>query len=78
LKENGKVFDSTDTKGPFGLTVGLKQVTEGWDQGLIGMKVGGKRRLLIPAHLGYGGRGYADSIPPNADLEFDVELVRIK
>ena len=78
LKSNGQQFDSNVGKDPFSVTVGAGQVIKGWDDGLLGMKVGGKRKLTIPAHRGYGARGAGDDIPPNADLEFEVELLRIK
>ena len=72
----GKEFDRSKEK-PFRFQVGLGAVIAGWDQGLIGMKTGGKRRLEIPASLGYGAAGAPPVIPPNADLDFEVELVRI-
>jgi FKBP-type peptidyl-prolyl cis-trans isomerase len=76
---NGKKFDSTDDHGgePMQVVIGHGDVIKGWDQGLPGMKVGGKRRLKIPADLGYGASGQGDTIPPNAGLIFDVELVSI-
>ena len=77
---DGTVFDSTDKHGgaPFSFTVGAGQVIAGWDQGLIGMKVGEKRTLTIPGDLAYGAQGIPGVIPPNATLVFDIELVSIK
>ncbi|HEX3343076.1 MAG TPA: FKBP-type peptidyl-prolyl cis-trans isomerase [Polyangiaceae bacterium] len=76
---NGKKFDSSYDHGgdPFKVTIGKGEVIKGWDQGLPGMKVGGKRRLRIPAELGYGAAGSGPDIPPNAGLVFDIELVSI-
>ena len=78
--ENGSVFDSSLKPGrdPFTFTLGVGSVIKGWDQGVKGMKVGGKRTLIIPSELGYGARGAGDRIPPNATLIFEVELVEIK
>jgi peptidylprolyl isomerase len=79
LVDSKKVFDSTSNRNdePFTFTLGRSEVIKGWDQGVAGMKVGGKRKLLIPSNLGYGPRGAGKDIPPNADLEFDVELLKI-
>ncbi len=77
--ENGTKFDSSyDRNSPFTTQIGVGQVIKGWDEGIVGMKVGGKRRLMIPSGLGYGAAGAGSSIPPNANLVFDVELLSVK
>ena len=74
---NGKQFDSSRGKDPFQVTIGQGQVIKGWDEGLPGMKVGGKRTLTIPWQLAYGDKGSGASIPPKAALKFEVELMEI-
>ena len=75
----GKKFDSSlDRKQPFNFFLGGGQVIQGWDEGVQGMKIGGKRTLIIPSEMGYGARGAGGVIPPNANLIFDVELLDVK
>jgi FKBP-type peptidyl-prolyl cis-trans isomerase len=76
---NGTKFDSSVDRGqPFSFALGAGQVIQGWDKGVAGMKVGGKRKLTIPPDLGYGARGAGRVIPPNATLVFEVELLGVR
>ena len=75
---DGTKFDSSlDRNQTFTFTLGTRQVIQGWDEGVLGMKKGGKRRLTVPGHMAYGSRGYPGLIPPNATLVFEVELIQI-
>ena len=79
LESNSEKFDSSVDRGqPFTFTLGQGMVIKGWDEGLASMNIGGKRRLIIPAGLGYGARGAGGVIPPNATLVFDVELLDVQ
>lgn len=74
---DGKEFDSSLGKKPFRFQVGIGQAIKGWDQGIVGMKLGGERNLTIPPELAYGAKGYPELIPPNSTLKFLVKVVRI-
>ncbi|QNM94686.1 FKBP-type peptidyl-prolyl cis-trans isomerase [Chitinimonas koreensis] len=76
--EDGTQFDSSHARGkPFQCVIGTGRVIKGWDQGLMGMKVGGKRKLWVPAHLAYGERQVGAHIKPNSDLVFEIELLEV-
>ncbi|MEE2778566.1 MAG: FKBP-type peptidyl-prolyl cis-trans isomerase [Acidobacteriota bacterium] len=74
--EDGSMFDSSRRRGQtFSFRIGRGQVIRGWDQGVVGMQIGGKRKLIVPSKLGYGKKGFNNVIPPNATLTFEIELV---
>lgn len=76
--EDGTKFDSSHDRGqPFQCVIGTGRVIKGWDQGLMGMKVGGKRQLLVPAHLAYGDRQVGPHIKPHSNLTFEIELLEV-
>jgi FKBP-type peptidyl-prolyl cis-trans isomerase len=76
---NGTKFDSSVDRGePFDFELGAGEVIRGWDEGIVGMKVGGKRKLTIPANMAYGDRGFGKVIPPGSTLVFDVELLDVR
>jgi peptidylprolyl isomerase len=78
LRDNGKEFDSSwKRNAPFEFTIGGGNVIQGWDQGVVGMKVGGRRRLIIPPDLAYGASGQPPTIPPNSALVFDIDLKKV-
>ncbi len=77
--KDGKKFDSSKDRGrPFTFPLGAGRVIKGWDEGVAGMKEGGKRKLIVPPELGYGERGFPGAIPPNAELTFEVELIKVR
>lgn len=79
LHPSNQKFDSSVDKGqPFSFTIGYGQVIKGWDEGVMSMRVGGRRVLLIPPNLGYGPNGMPGAIPPNSTLKFDVQLIAVK
>lgn len=82
LEDNGKkgkeFLNSYDRGKPVSFKLGTNRVMQGWNEGIVGMKVGGKRRLMVPPELGYGAKGVGDIVPPKADLIFDVELLKVK
>jgi FKBP-type peptidyl-prolyl cis-trans isomerase len=75
--DDGTQFDSSVGGDPFGFPLGVGYVIKGWDEGVAGMRVGGRRRLVVPADLGYGSRGAGGVIPPGATLHFEVELLEV-
>jgi FKBP-type peptidyl-prolyl cis-trans isomerase FkpA len=77
-ESKGRQFDTSAGRAPFAFRLGAGGVIRGWDQGLVGMRVGGQRRLVIPPELGYGAGGSGSTIPPNATLVFDVELLDVQ
>jgi FKBP-type peptidyl-prolyl cis-trans isomerase len=78
LKDGTKFDSSKDRNKPFQFSLGAGRVIKGWDEGVVGMKIGGKRKLIIPPELGYGARGAGRAIPPNATLTFEVELLDLR
>jgi len=78
LKDGTKFDSSVDRNQPFSFRLGAGRVIKGWDEGVVGMKIGSKRKLIIPPNLGYGSRGAGRIIPPNATLTFDVELLDLR
>ena len=79
IAEGGKKFDSSiDRKQPFEFKLGSTPLIKGLDQGIVGMNVGGTRKIMIPAELGYGARGAGEVVPPNSDLIFEVELLKVE
>ena len=77
-KKGEKIYSSREGGKPVAFKIGTDMVVEGWNRGVVGMQEGGKRRLMIPAELGYGARGAADLVPPNANLIYDIELIEVR
>lgn len=78
MLEDGSVFDSSYDRGrPFQCVIGTGRVIKGWDLGMMGMRVGGKRKLLVPSHLGYGANQFGAHIKPNSNLVFEIELLEV-
>ena len=77
-EKTSKFDSSVDRREPFSFVLGVGQVIKGWDSGVSGMQVGGSRTIIIPSSMGYGSRGAGDVIPPNSDLIFEVELIKIQ
>jgi FKBP-type peptidyl-prolyl cis-trans isomerase FkpA len=77
-KRGEKFFSSHDQDKPVAFKIGTDMVIEGWNRGVVGMQEGGRRRLMVPAALGYGAGGAADIVPPNADLIYDIELIEVR
>jgi len=78
ILEDGTQFDTSFGRAPFSFPLGAGRVIKGWDEGVAGMKIGGKRKLIIPPELGYGSRGAGNVIPPNATLIFEIDLIEVK
>ena len=78
ILEDGTQFDTSFGRAPFSFPLGAGQVIKGWDEGVAGMKVGGKRKLIIPPELGYGSQGAGSVIPPNSTLIFEIDLLEVK
>jgi peptidylprolyl isomerase len=77
-KRGDKFFNSRDEGKPIAFKIGTDMVIGGWNIGVVGMKTGGRRTLMVPSELGYGARGVADIIPPNTDLIYDIELIEVR
>jgi len=78
LKQNNKVIDKHNSGEPFSFRLGRGHMIKGWEMGMTGMKVGGKRRLTIPAHLAYGGKGNFPAVPPNSTLVYVIDLLSVE
>ena len=77
-KKGDLIFNSRENDNPVAFRIGTDMVIEGWNIGVVGMRVGGSRRLMVPPHLGYGDKGSGNVIPPNADLIYDIELIEVR